>query len=203
MAKTLLERVSEEAQKRAVAPQGKTTAFIQANRAEIQSTLDHGHDVKIIWQVLKKDGRIDCNYPYFWKLLKKHFPGHFTPKIKLPGARPGFAKTPPPSPAVKKPEVATIGSGAGQPEVTGMNAPHSGRNAGSNNLTAGGTAPTQVAASAGGSPESAGVAGGNVPTHETDEEIEEVRLFVERGEKTDEKPRKFVWNSVPREEDVY
>ncbi len=107
MAKTLLESMIAESEERAVPAKGKTAAFISSHRAEIEEILAQGHDIKTIWQNLSKDGSIDCNYAYFWKMMRKHFPGHFTPKVKLPEAKPVVIKTPPMM-AAPKPDAAAL-----------------------------------------------------------------------------------------------
>lgn len=89
MTKTLLERVEELARSQAYAG-SQTRAFILSNRAEIQKALDYGHPVKTVWQVLRIEGRVDCNYPYFWKLIRKYV----TPGAVRAGAKPKLSGKP-------------------------------------------------------------------------------------------------------------
>ena len=72
--KSLLERVADHAKDRPARVRDATGMYIIAHRKQIQKTLDHGYNIKAIWETLTKDGDIKCSYPRFCQKLKLHLP---------------------------------------------------------------------------------------------------------------------------------
>lgn len=74
MAGTLSKRVQEYLKNSPSIGRGAARDFIIANRTEIQRTLNHGHSIKSLWEVLRQEGSVGCTYPRFCEAIKKHLP---------------------------------------------------------------------------------------------------------------------------------
>jgi hypothetical protein len=74
MTKTLAERIAARYSKKKISVRGCNMARLLALRYDIEGAIHSGWPLRTIWDHLSMEGKINCSYETFRRLIKKQMP---------------------------------------------------------------------------------------------------------------------------------